>query len=503
MATVTGTKSHAWPPEAHADRLRLYQRYRHVYEGEHERVFTKAPYRFRYDSSRDYVAANLCGTLTDLLVSRSVGGGITLDLPDDAAGSEAWLKQLIARSRLETQLIAFAVDCSVTGDAVFAARFDAESGTVQARTVDPATYFPEQSDVDATQRIAATIGTVIPVDEHRAYLWLERNEMREDGYGWIVNTLYRLTVDRTSNTPAYTYDPEDDLVPLDSIPQTADLPEEQNTGITRLLTVHVGNRTNKPGALGASDYKGLMYIQGEVNNRLTQRAEVLDKFVDPIMYGPDISDERGKVALSEDKYVITEMGGEGAPVGMIVWDAQLSAVKDELTELRELFAVTAGIELTALVPQAGGGPQSGRAIRLSQTRTQATVAARQRQYEMAVQELLALALELAVVSGVKGAPEDGQIAQVQPEDIAVGLGDGLPQDTLGEIEEQVSMLEAGVQSRVEAVMALHGLTRDAAEQMVSEIDAERNTATHNLGGLLGLNGIGTQPPTMQPVPGEA
>lgn len=172
-------------------------------------------------------------------------------------------------------------------------------------------------------------------------------------------------------------------------------------------------------------------------------------------------------------------------------------------ELRELFAVTAGIELTAFVPQAGGGPQSGRAIRLSQTRTQATVAARQRQYEMAVQELLALALELAVVSGVKGAPEDGQIAQVQPEDIAVAFGDGLPQDTLGEIEEQVSMLEAGVQSRVEAVMALHGLTRDAAEQMVSEIDAERNTATHNLGGLLGLNGIGTQPPTMQPVPGEA
>lgn len=502
MASVTGSKGHAWPPEEHQPRLRMYLRNLAVYEGEHEQVFTRHPFRFSYDRTRDYVSANMCGALTDLLASRSCGGGVTVSVTQDAPATAAWVQKTFAASGLEALVSQAAIDASVFGDAVLSARFDAGEGAVVVYPVNAADYYPETDPLDATRQIAATVATIIHAAENRAYLLMERNELRPDGYGWITNKLYRLTVSHLGSAATYSYDPEDDAVPLDSIEQTADLPEEQSTGITRLLSVRISNKRRSGQDFGRSDYVGLLGLQGELNNRLTQRAEVLDKHVDPLMYGPDISDERGRIALKEDKYIITDPGSDGAPVGMLVWDAQLAAVEAALAEIRELFAATAGVELSTLVPPTGGGPTSGRALRLSQTRTQATVTPKQMDIERAIAELAVVCVDLAIAQGVK--PDDGSLVKLTPQDVSVSLGDGLPQDTAGEIEEQSAMLEVGVQSRVGAAMVLHGLDRDAAEALIAEIDAERDTASHSLGGLLSLNGVGTgtpTPPTMAPMPG--
>jgi hypothetical protein len=488
MAAGLRTDSHQWPPEGALPRLRDYQLYRDIYAGEHERVFCKSGrFRFRYDESRDYVSANLCGALTNLLTHRTCGEVLNISVSGDHPAAEELLEWFAAKNRLSTLLMEAVSRGSCDGDAVFALRYDAADGLIKVSLVDPANYYPERDPADTTRTVAATVGTVLE-QEDKSYLWLQRNEIRADGFGWLVNTLYRLHGDQQSG---YGYTPEDDAVPLATTTTTANLPEEQNTGIRSLLTVHYRNRRVTPEGFGTSDYAGLLPIQGEINNRLTQRAEVQDKFVDPITYGPDISGEDGQIRLSEEKYIITDVGAEaGAPVGMLVWDAQLPSVDNALKELRELFAATAGIEISSIVPEAGGGPQSGRALRLSQMRTQNTARAKQMHLAEATAQVLLTALELALyLQGQRALawqPTQGKLEPLELEDITVTFGDGLPQDTLGDIEEQVAMLEARVQSRVDAIAKLHDLTPEAAAEKLAEIDGESSTASHSLSLLTGL-----------------
>lgn len=487
MSAVTATQDRGvpWPPEDALPRLRAYSMYRDVYRGEHKEVFCgkTSAYGFKAPKGYPYLPCNVSAALTDLLSWRLFGEGFTATVGDEAAVN-GFIEHTIQTNHLRKLCLEGARRSSWGGDAFLKARYDARQERVVVNLVDPARVFPEWDEADAETLLACTIGTVLS----GPMLWLERYEMREDGQVWITNRLFALDGDPGD----YTYQP-DKPVQLTGHRATAALLDEQATGLTRLPIVHVANNRQEDDPFGQSDYVGLMELQGDINDCMSGRSRVRNKLVRPIMYGPHPGEEslvNGQVDIDAMEFWPVNPG-DGAPVGVVTWDASLSAVDSHIDDALQLWAAAAGVELTVVLPPQSGGPVSGRAIKLTQTRTQANVRGKQLYWEPVLSELLSVCTELAKLPGVKLAwqPEDGELRVVGPHEITIGFSDGLPADTTEEISEQVQRVEAGLQSRKRAIMLLDGVSAEDADAVIAQADAEQAGSLHLASSTPGLTPV--------------
>jgi len=461
-----------WPPLADRPRLIAYHNGRMLYRGEHAAHLDKRDSAQK--TAHPYVAVNLCGALTDLVTGRLFGQPFTATVPEELAGTQDFIYELMEHNYLENACLVAAAGASYRGDACFKVRYDEGQRRVVVETFSPSCFFPEMHPLDATRMVAANLDQVLLRKADDPYLWRERHEP-----GVVRNQLFRL--DKDQQTGVYHFDPATDEVDLNTIEALADLPPEMGTGVDALLVVHVANRPPVEGQFfGQSDYdEALVSLQAEANSRETQRAAVLSKHVDPTMTGPMVPDAfkdgAGNVKLEGMKYL--EVGPGQQEPKYVVWDPQLPAVENQLKDLKVAFAVNAGVEMTALVPQEGGaGPVSGRALRLSQMKTQTTVALKQRAWGPGLQRLLSVATKLAAAVGpgaLDWKPAEGSLVAVGPEDITVTFSDGLPQDRMEDVEEQTAMVAAGLQTPKRAMMALHGVSSEEADAMLEEMGAAK------------------------------
>lgn len=485
MDPILGTQNSGgkpqWPPQEHVDRLVTYAVNTDLYLGEHEKVFVESGnWKYEYDKGREYLIVNMLGALTDLLVNRLLGTGVQVTAPDDMEGVNEFFSYLEYTNSLAAVHVEQALGLSYRGDSVYKVRYDGERRRIIVEAVSPSLWFPEMHPLDTTRIIAASVTQVMVSGGGESYLWVERNELRGEGddtRGWITNRLFKLEGDLARGV---FFDPETDEVALSTLPELEGLPEEQDTGITRLLTVHIPNRTTaETGIWGIPDYQDLPGIQAEINHRLTQRAEIHDKHADPIIWGPDIEGEDGAADLKENKYMIVPdtAHGTGPPAGVIAWDAQLASVEAALEEARRDFASVAGIDLAALRPEeGGGGAASGRALRLQQTRTQDKVRQKAGALGPGIQEVYSIAVELALAEGVDLEFEaEAELEPVRPDQVRTEFGDGLPTITMELVEEQTAMLGMRVQSRKDAIRVIHNLTDEEAGELMETIQAEGDT----------------------------
>lgn len=520
MNMATDTKSHPWPPEAEVPRLRRYARNERIYLGQHESVFVggtggtkgkrggRGEFRFQYDDNRDYVTVNLLGAMTNELSRRMCLEGVEVSAPEGLVGTQQFLDALRATSQLDMLHLLAAQIASYCGDVLYKVRYDSGLAEIRIEALNPCIVFPETSPLDNTDVRAMNLGLMLqgPRDAQDRYLWIERHELR-DGAGWITNRLWHLTGNTTSG---YRYDPAQDEVALTALAATEALLPEYATGIDELLVMLVHNRPTS-GLWGQADYEGLLELQGELNNRLTQRAEVLDKHTDPWFYGPDLGGEDGEVRMNENKWIVTDpASSSSAPAGMIVWDAGLSSAVEAIRDCKESIAAVAGIDMDALIPQENAGPMSGRALRLRQMRTQATVQGKSLAFGAGLQQVYSLATRLAVAVGSDlgfravmpeaNAPQPGEPVQerqpvdltlhpLRPEQITITFGDGLPADRAEDIDDQTRMIEAGVQSRPRAIEVLHGMGTDDAIALAAEIQQEANQGAPSGAPAAGWSGL--------------
>ena len=467
-----------WPPEEARERLEQYEMYRGLYEGDHREVFVDSKrFHFQADADKPYLFCNLLGALTDLLTGRLLGEEVGVGTGEGQEGSEEFIKHLRAQSEAAMLDLEAAKTASICGDSWLKVRYDAGLREILYDSVDPACVFPEFDPLNRRLMVAADIGQVLCHGEDK-YLWIERHEA-----GRITNRLWRL---HDEHSRGLLYDPMKDEVDLKTLDATAALQPEQPTGVDAMLLVHVPNELSVDDPFwGASDYEDLAELNGGVNAALTDRREVIRKHVAPVMTGPPIGEDAltgGKVDLKKVKYIEqdNQMGAAVSP-SYLVWDANLEAVVAELDDLKRNFAIAAGIELAALVPQDGGGPESGRALRLSQMRTQGTVRLKQRPFGGGLRQVYSLCTRLATATGVSIVldfkPTNGQIVPCKPTDITIDFGDGLPSDSWGDTEEQVALVDARLQSRVDAIKTLFDLTDDEARAKLADIEADNPAQT--------------------------
>jgi len=480
VAGMMGSSGEAWPPEGHTARLQAYARNAALYLGQHEDVFVKSIYggdwagKWRQDASHAYITVNLCGALTRLLSSRLFGEPATVSAPDGEEATQAFIDNLIARDNLRKMHLQAAVTGSYRGDVVLKV-YSPDGRTVRVGAVNPACWFPEVSPLNANEIAACNIDQVLSRGE-KNYLWRERHELR-GGEGWIVNSLFQLSGDARSG---YSFDAEKDRRDLSIIPELADpqvTPEEQATGLDSLPIVHIPNIATDeqlyPGLgttlYGMSDYAGTESLQAELNDRITQEAEVLSEFTIPWVVGPPIQDEKGEIDMRR-KYLPTERLDD-VNLEMLVWDASLSAVIDAIRSRKQEYAAVTGIDIGALIPPESGGPISGRALKLSQAPTQTVVRSRQMTYGPGLQQIYALATQLANSPMVQFAG-DAKPLPLAPQDITVTFQDGLPSDEYEDAQIQTMRLDAGAQELAAALAAMDGLTEAEAQAKADRIAAE-------------------------------
>ncbi len=488
---LTGINSKpVWPPPADAARIAEYAMRKALYEGDHAAIFSPtaeaAHLRFPRDTSRPYVSSNLCGALTDLKSSRLFGEPCAVTVPAGELGTQQFIEWLDAENGLQRLLLEQDIAYSWRGDMCLQVTYKADEKRLSIGARDPAHVYPEYDPLDAARVVAVNIDYLLGRGD-KAYLWRERHELRDDG-SYVLNKLYLLEQD---DDGAYHFDSSNE-VPLETLEELAGKAPEAATGIDDLLVMWID---------GETDYTpALISLQGEYNNRLSQRGSVLDKHVDPPMIGPRLPDDMkagGQVKVSELKYLEREEGETGT-LEYVVWDAQLAAVKEQLETVKSDFALCAGVDLTALFPNQGGAAPSGSALRRQEMKTQATVMLRQRVWEPILQRLFSICTKLAAATGPTGllhplafvpqapeaqdtpgepqAPQNLKVVAVQPQDITVVFSDGLPPDQEEAINQQVTRLSAGAQTLAAALMAMDNLTAEEAATKAEAIRAERQAA---------------------------
>jgi len=509
----------AWPPPGEAERLERYQRCRQLYRGEHEAVYVgKGKGRYTYDWTRPYVAVNLCGEITDLMVDRlfgempritagnrekgsnnaglfqrlikwleehvpGLGGELAspsasansaLATGDGAAQSAApvddWVDRLVTRSKLHSLMIRVATGASYRGDAALKVRWEEGRG-VTITSVSPSYLFLETAADDTDTIIQATIG-YIRWQGKQPYLFLEVHTP-----GQISYELYRLH--GSSGSSRYSYNPVDDRMPLETFADLAKYPDNQITGVDDLLIIPIAlGADDEAGAYGRSDYADIDPLQGELNNRVTQRAEVLDSYANPWMFGPkSIPDEQGNIKQG-DRYIQLEQG-EDKP-GYLIWDSAQEAVSEEIQDLIQQIVLTAGLSPESFQLAAEGAAESGRALKLRQFRTASAVQMRQIVYGEALQQAVSVASKLAVVRGEEGA------TTLEPEDVLLVWQDSLPVDQFEMVQTAAIEVDSGLASRLTTIRRLHPEMTDAEiEEELARIDEDRAAAapTPPAGGL--------------------
>ena len=502
-----------WPPEESLERLKYYRDGASLYNGDQADALNRLAGTGNYKPPkyRLYVVQNVLSTITDLLVERAFGEGLSVRAPTELVGTQAFIDDVFKRSKCKDLFVMEAAGASYRGDSVYKAYFDARRRHVRITSVHPSVFFPEFDPLDETEMVAADIGQVITTylpgeTAPRPFLWIERHELR-DGTGWVTNRLWKLT--KNEVTKAYAYDPIKDEVPLDAIKETAPLVgfEEYPTGIDDMLIVHATNKRTSEGqpwgrAWGISDYGNLIDLQAALNDNRSGFRDVLRKMVKPIVAGPDLRDENGNVNIEDFDYYSSNYVGEGAdPFKIFTWDVNTSGVEAELDQLLDAVAMVAKVDSSAMKTPETGGPISAKGIRASQLLTQGSARRKQAAHGDPIMRIVSIATKLAAVKLASGeldweppqretnttaggqtteaivAPDEpGKVYDLVPvewEDLTCEWRDGLPDDRMDLIQEQAEMIAAGVQSAIRAAMELHDMDRDEAQELMDEIAAEQ------------------------------
>ena len=455
--TEEATPIGVFPNDKERARLDDYEYYRKLFLGKHFEAF-----RLRIDDEKynrayarlRYVVVNFAGLLSKIMADMLFSEPPTIKVPE---GDQDWVDAFWRENKMDVQCYESALGNSYNGDAIFKLRAgkrrntDEAESTVICEDVTPKIYFPkvdgfnvraEPDKIDLKWTFNYGEDTYLRVESHEA--------------GKITNSIYLLKGDKIMNA----VDPSFVGMIMDA---------EQLTGIDELLITHVANWKTGDRHFGLSDYHDLDYLFFALNNRISKVDNILDKHGDPIlMVPPGVLDEKGQVnkkALG----VIEVTEGENNKPEYIVWDASLESAFKEIEKLVDFLYLTAEIS-PDLLGMGEGTSESGRALKFKLMRTLAKAARKRLYYDQAIKDLIYKAQVFAKANNltINGKALSGE--PVKPE---IDWQDGLPIDNTELQADIIAAIDAGIKSKLQAVMELDQVDEKNAQKILDDIEAEK------------------------------
>ncbi len=463
-----------WPPTtADVERLAKYEDHLKLFLGRHQEVFD--PYRRPDDGP--YVTTNILGSISRLSVHRLFGdlakarvkgrfefGDSSSELasPGPTPASRAVKPGTLHRQQ---QLLDFlcqsnawqqlcyqgALGGSYRGDTVFKVRYDAGRDAVVIEEVAPSLFFPHLAADQQEEVVGVSLAWIIdpsPSQQSGADTstdgTLRVRWLREEYHtpGRIENRLWKLV--SIPGESRYLRRPAE----LSALETTSDLPEVVDTRLDLIPIVHIPNRkVAETGIWGQSDYADLLSIQEALNRRKTQTGSILDKHADPLLaIDESFLDENGRLPM--DRIRAIPLVQDEPPPQYVTWDGKLSDSRAEADDLVHKILLVAGISPESFGFGTGSGPESGRAIRLRQMLTTSTVAGKRLLWGPGLQKLLSIATKM-FVTHVRNKRRHAlaRVTPLDPDQIGIEFGEGLPRDAAAVIQDETALQKAGLASK--------------------------------------------------------
>jgi hypothetical protein len=455
-----------WPPSDRdtRERLALYKRNGHLFEGDHGKVWQDELRKLRGDKSGDLrLRLNYFQLVSLFWADMAVG-----ETPDAKADEEQTaqvdaLSRIIQWTDLWSVMDDAVVDMSTYGDAPLKVRYH-DYGIIE--NVPPEYWFPvveaanvkqvrahliayefedPEQEQDIDPQIAAIDGSFSLITGKTSYLKVEIHTV-----GLIEHRLYRLKDKKIESQ-----------IDLADFPDFESLQPVEETGLDDFAIIVLHNTTSTKKYHGKEDYSIFLDVIKELETRYPQVFFILDKHADPSMYGPpmeeqDPRDGEYKVQGGARYYTIVE--GQQPP-GMLTWDGNLDAsfqtIAGEGWGLMQRFYELSETSKVCFDSSAGGQGLSAQALRLMMWKPLKKANKIQRRLTPVVQQLIRLVSLVEVNMGMKGA--------VPIENIKINWHDGMPIDEQADAQRDATLVTGGVRS-AQGIMRDKGIPEDQINQ---------------------------------------
>lgn len=496
VASVNAKPTYPYPDQQ--ARLERYRFNSLLFDGNHFDAFKikvdNELYNKNYSRLR-YIVNNFPGLISKICADMMFGDFPRIMLPEGANHDDNsdWLENWMHEVEFNTVCYESSMTASYKGDTVFKLRVgplsSAAESSVIVEQVQPDFYFPTIDPLNVSARPSQEeISFVIQING-KDYL---RKEIHTPGM--IRNELWKM--EGTEIIQQMSEKQAQDLL------NDPDFTEEEQTGVDRILLVHVPNWKDGRTYFGNDDYQDLTTLFFAINNRISKVDNILDKHSDPILAIPEgILDEEGHV--KREHLGLFEKTPGGDKPEYIVWNAQLEAAFNEIDRLMNSLYMFSEISPDAMGRFDDATAASGRALKYRMMRTVAKIKRKQLYFDHAIKEVIYLAQLLSLEHGLKamdkaytGAPELPSVEWKHP----------IPQDSYEQAQEEELRLASGNQSVVDSIMNIDDLTEDQAEEKWKRIQKEKKQSTPAVTVPVGPSNKSGQPAESDPavaVPGQS
>jgi hypothetical protein len=470
-----------YPPQEHKERIDRYKRNKKVFKGENFEVF-KDFNGSKKEKDLLYISVNLAGVICKKSADFLFGETVQIKAGNgDSSKEQLAFDRIKEDNGLNILTYESALSNAYRGDSFIKVRYGQEYGGEIPQELDPSRViieplnpehvFPEASLYNKNKIVAYHVAVPVQVEIEGQELW---QLFIESHYaGRIEYRVYNMEPIETVNYGAYF-----EVVCWKISNEVLEGRSMVLTGVSLPLVVHVPNYGTDDTWEGLDDISEHMAIFDEINNRLTQIADILDKHSDPAMAVPSGilgEDEQGNPIFSvqQDK-VFEVMGKDDVIPQYVTWDGQLSQAFTELDKLIDILLTTAEIPAVALGKSDGGGTSgtSGLAIKWRMNNLLAKINRKRQYYERGLKQVFNLAQLLEVAVGVA----DYTLTKPQ-----FTFQDGLPKDDTQEATV-MNIRTGGAKtiSQKTAIMRMENMTEEQAETEIERIQEEAKANMENI-----------------------
>ncbi|UBK83414.1 phage portal protein (plasmid) [Clostridium perfringens] len=457
-----------FPPTKHYKRIRKYKDNKKIFEGHQDLVFKDNMIKGDRAKELLYISVNLasiiCKKSADFLFGETVQ--ILAGKGEESPEQDAFNK-FVEQNHLNILLYENAITNSYCGDTFIKVRYGQEFAGELPPEIDkpriiienicPEYVYPETVAWDKNK--IKVFHVAIPYYDEDINQWFLAVESHTAG---------RIDYCKYKVTPImWNTQQEPERFCLDGIVEGSSY--SVNTGVNVPLVVHIPNMAEVGQWQGIDDLTELHPLLDEINNRLSQIADILDKHSNPAMAVPSgllEEDENGNAQfrVARDK-VFEVMGKDDVIPQYITWNGQLVEAFKELDKLIDLVLTIAEIPAVALGKgDSGTSGASGLAIKWRMNSLLAKINRKKQYYTKGLKQVFYIAQKLEEALGIANYNITIPVLHFQ---------DGLPKDEM-EQANIMSIRTGGEKtiSQKSAIMQLNNFTEEQAEEEIRRIKAE-------------------------------
>ncbi|MGF9741592.1 phage portal protein [Priestia megaterium] len=459
-----------YPLVAHEERIAKYRRNEKLAKGDHYDVFDNI------DKDRSYVFANFAGLITRKSADYLLGEAPAISSgKDDNSKEQDALDRITESNKMNRLNYQQAIKAAVVGECFYKIRFGSEySGAfpesydpkrVIIEGVDPKKVYPQTSPFDKSKIVAYHIAEAVQVDPSKDeyVLYVESHYA-----GKIVYQQFELTIFQTTRFGEVLQFKIQDEIPSGY--------REQATGVPIPLVVHIPNFADGTDWQGQDDISEHIALMDELNNRLSQLANTLDKHVDPALAVPTgllQEDGEGNTYFNIAANKVFEVMGKEDIVPQYITNQnpQLDQAFKEVDMLLEFLLSTSEIPAVAVgLKDSGTSGNSGLSIKWRMAGLLAKINRKKAFFEDGLKRVYLIAQMLEQYA-------DPKLKAYEVTSPVIKWKEGLPSDPT-DTANRMAILTNGSQllSQKTAIMQAFDLTEEQADAEIKRIEDEREAA---------------------------